>query len=142
MTEWAYNDPSIDDKDTLYRRVPRNPDCRVWDPVEGVYRVNAGGLRRNAGEGMSTHLDSILGSRGRRPDTLYSGTCGSVRFLVEVPRRVNAGVLLTAAPDEPDEDLAAAHAEVRPPFIERDRVHWRNVVNEIAHAAEWVQSPD
>lgn len=143
MTEWEYDDPSIDDAEILYRRVPKVPDCRTKDPLTGVYRLNPGGLRRDPDEGMSTHLESVLLARKRDPLTLYDGsTCGSVKFEAEVPRRVGAGVLATEAENEIDEDRAAAHAEVRPPQRAKDRSFWKGVVNEIADAAQWVQPAD
>ncbi|MGL5828618.1 MAG: hypothetical protein ACRC0L_03490 [Angustibacter sp.] len=49
---------------------------------------------------------------------------------------------MTPAEDEPDQDLVASHADVLPPRPEKDRLHWKTVVNEIVAEARWVQSPD
>lgn len=141
MTDWSYNDESIASSDLLYRRVPGNPNMTTYDPVADQWTVHPGALRRESCEGMSTHLHSILVSRRRPVDSLYPATCGTICFEVAVPRRLKAGVLCTDAPEETDEDLAAAHSEVRPAVPERDRVHWKNVVNEIAQAACWITLP-
>lgn len=142
MTAWRYNDPSIDDKDRLFRRVPKVPDCQTYDPTTETYVISPGGLRRDADEGMSTHLQSIIDSRDRDAHTLYpADKYSSILFVVGAPRSVGAGVLPTPAPEETDEDLRLAHAEVRPPNPEKDKVFWKTVVNVIADSSEWVQAP-
>ncbi len=142
MTVWKYDDPSIVDEDVLYRRVPRIPDCRTFDPCRDCWVPGPGALRRDAGEGMSTHLASVLGRRGRDAMTLYPSTHGSIGFEVSAPRSALAGVLQVPDPNETDADLRAAHSEVRPPHPRKDRLFWNNVVNVIVASAWWVQSPD
>ena len=142
MTVWQYDDPAIDNQDHLFRRVPKVPDCQTYDPATETYAVNPGGLRRDANEGMSTHLESIIDLPERDARTLYNpGKYSSIRFVVEAPRSAGAGVLPTPAPEEPDEDLRVAHTEVRPPQPEKDKVFWKTVVNVIADQSEWVQAP-
>lgn len=142
MTVWHYDDPAIKDQDRLFRRVPKVPDCQTYDPTTETYVVSPGALRRDANEGMSTHLESIIDGRKRDAQTLYdSANYSSVRFVVEVPRTAGAGVLPTPAPEEADEDLRVAHTEVRPPKPEKDRVFWKTVMNVIADNSEWVQAP-
>ncbi|WDF33718.1 hypothetical protein PTW37_01955 [Arthrobacter agilis] len=142
MNEWPYNDPSIADEDKLYRRMPHQPGCRTYDAMTDRWVPHPGGLRRLDHEGMSTHLHSILEERQRDCASLYNGEkYGSIRFPVAVPRSAGAGVLPTAAPQEEDPDLKAAHAEVRPPSAELDKRFWKGVVNMIAREAEWVQPP-
>ncbi|GEO94593.1 hypothetical protein [Kocuria turfanensis] len=142
MTEWEFNHHTVSDEDTLYRRIPKKPDFRTWDPLTGRYTPNPAAFRREAQEGMSTHLDSVLQGRSRLPITLYDpDRYGSVGFHVATPRQANAGVLLADDPYEKDEDLRCSHAEVRPPQPEKNRKHWKTVANEIAMACWWVQDP-
>jgi hypothetical protein len=142
MTEWQYDDPGIDDQDRLFRRVPKVPGCQTYDPSTETYAVSPGGLRRESNDGMSSHLQSVIELRGRDAFSLYNEEkYSSIRFGVAVPRGAGAGVLPTPAPEEPDEDLRAAHAEVRPPMPEYNKVFWKNVANVIAESSEWVQGP-
>lgn len=142
MTAWLYDDPSIENSDRLFRRVPKVPGCLTYDPATETYVISPGGLRRDANEGMSTHLESIIDSCERDAQTLYpSEKYSSILFVVEAPRSVGAGVLPTPALEEPDEDLRLAHTEVRPPKPEKDKAFWNTVVNVIADSSEWVQAP-
>lgn len=144
MTDWEYNDASIKDEDKLYRRIPRgNPDFLTVDVLSGQRKPSPAAFQRNAGEGMSTHLDSVLVARQRDPETLYEvERYSSIGFLVGVPRQADAGVLRTEDPDEDDEDRQHSHAEVRPPRPEKDRKHWSVVRSTIADACWWVQGPN
>lgn len=142
VSAWVYDDPSIDSRDSVLRRIPMKPDFCTFDLLDGSPRLHPAALRREAGEGMSVHLESILILRNCDSATLYEEGFGSVRFLVGIPRSVGAGVLRTPAHEDLNEDRAASHAEVRPPTREKDRTAWKVVSNTIALNAEWVVLPD
>ena len=137
---WEWDDDSISDEETLYRRIKKIPDCRTYDPVRAAWVVHPGALRRLPNEGLSVHLHSVLVGLKRNVYTLYAAdTYGSICFRVRVPRLAGAGVRQTPAVNEPDPDLCAAHGDVLPPQPQKDRLHWKGVVNAIAVEAEWVQ---
>lgn len=143
MSEWLHDDLDIPDSEGLFRRIKKTEQCRTLDPVRGVWVLSAGALRREAYEGMSVHLQSVLDDLGRDITTLYPiAEYGSVRFEAAVPRSQGAGIRSTPAEGEPDPDLREAHGDVFPPQPQKDRNHWRAVVNEIAVKATWVQSPE
>lgn len=142
VSAWVYDDPLIDSRDWLLRRIPMTPNFCTFDLLDGRPRLHPAALRREAGEGMSVHLQSILVSRKRDITTLYDEGFGSVRFLVGVPRTAGAGVLCTPAEGDLDTDRAASHAEVRPPTWEKNRTAWKSVSNTIALHAEWIVLPD
>lgn len=140
--EWVWNDPQIPDDEVLYRRVPTKPSHATFDALRGRWVPHAGAFQREAREGMSVHLDGTLEARGRARHTLYDPErYGAVGFPVAVVRAANAGVLLTTptVEEEPDEDLRAAHAEVRPPEPKKDRPFWSNVRNQMIQASVWVE---
>jgi hypothetical protein len=141
MSDWVYNDPSISDDELMYRRVPNNDDFWTYDPVRRTHRVNPKAFQREPNQGCSVHLDSVLRQRNRAPDTIYPAITGIVQITVSVPRKDKAGVLQTFDPDEPDPDLAAAHAEIRPPQPQRDRLFWRPISNALAASSVWVRMP-
>lgn len=140
--EWVWNDPQIPDGELLFRRVPTKPSHATFDALRGVWVPHAGAFQRDANEGMSVHLDGTLEERGRARHTLYDPErYGAVRFPVAVVRAANAGVLPTTptVAEEPDEELRAAHAEVRPPHANKDRPFWSGVRDGMIKASVWVQ---
>lgn len=140
--EWKYNHDWISDEDILYRRIPKKPEIRTYDTGRGVWVPGPGAFRRQADEGLSTHLQSILCARGRDPEYLYdANNYGSIGFPVAAPRRCNVGVLRVDDAQELDADLRSAHTEIRPPYREKKSREWKTVVNEIMAASWWVQAP-
>lgn len=142
---WDFDDEAVDDREILYRRIPKNPDHRTYDAEKGTWVPSPGALRRVKGEGMSVHCHGTLSERGRDVATLYDPKkYGSICFTAVRPRSEGAGVLNTrpTITQEPDEDLRAAHAEVRPPAPELDRPFWSRIVSQIVQHACWVQPAD
>lgn len=143
MTEqlWVWDDPHILDDEMLFRRVPMKPSHATFDALRGVWVPSPGAFQRNANEGMSVHMLRVLDARRRDPHTLYDPTrYGAVRFPASAVRSAGAGVLATTPTmdEEPDEDLRAAHAEVRPPRAVKDRPFWSQVQNRIIRASVWI----
>lgn len=139
--DWVWDDPQIPDGEVLFRRVPMKPSHATFDALRGVWVPHAGAFQRDANEGMSVHMDSILEARGRARHTLYdSAKYGAVSFPARVVRAAEAGVLATTPTHEQEsnEDLRAAHAEARPPRPEKDRPFWSKVRNEMIKASVWV----
>jgi len=142
---WEFDDGSIADSELLYRRIPKRPDHRTFDPERECWVPSTAALRRDANQGMSVHLDTVVRTRRRDPQTLYDSTkYGSIAFPAGLPRCEGAGVLPTTptAEEEPDPDLRAAHAEVRPSQPQKDRAAWSRVTNVILLRATWVQPAD
>lgn len=139
--EWVMDDPQISDDELLYRRIPLKPDHCTFDPERGRWVPQPAAFRRDPGEGMSVHMDSVLNELSRQPHTLYDPeSYGAVRFPAGVVRSAGAGVLRTPATveDEADGDLREAHAEARPPTSARDRAFWSQVRHRIIGACDWV----
>lgn len=139
--EWVMDNPQTPDDEVLFRRVPTKPSHATFDALRGVWVPHAGAFRRDEGEGMSVHMDSILESQGRARHTLYDpARYGAVRFPVGIVRAEGAGVVQTTptVEEEPDEDLRAAHAEARPPTFKQEKSFWSNVRNQMIKASVWV----
>lgn len=140
MSTWVHDSPQIDGTDKLYRSVLERPGLATVDSVTGVWRVHPGAFPR--GEGISTHLDSILATRGRAPATLYPRPKGAIKLEVAIPRGHGLGVLHVEDEEEPDPDLAASHCEIRTPEPEKPtRDIWRPISLALAMASEWVVLP-
>lgn len=139
---WVYNDPEIADGEQLLRRVPKNPNHATFDPETGEWRPSAGAFQRNANEGMSVHVVSVLNSWKRADHSAYDpARYGAVRFPAAVVREAEAGVLRTLPTEEqePDEVLRDAHAEVRPPTPQKDRAFWSGVRDKMIKSSVWVE---
>lgn len=141
MSAWVFNDAAVDSDDLLYRRVLARPNMSTYDPLNRLWVVHPGAFRRDADQGASTHLDSILQARSRDVTTLYQAPNGSVRLRVAIPRQFGVGVLQVDDPEEQDPDLRAARAEIRPSQPEKNRQQWNSVANELARASSWVTYP-
>ncbi len=142
MSTWVQDSPHIDGSDKLYRAVLERPGLATVDSVTGAWRVHPGAFPRGDAEGISTHLDSILASRGRAPATLYPSPRGAIKLGVAIPRGHGLGVLHVVDDEEPDPDLSAAHCEIRtaePAMPTRDI--WRPISVALAMASEWVVLP-
>lgn len=142
-TPWVYDDPDVPDDEVLYRRIPLKPSHCTFDAERGKWVPSVGAFQRgNPGEGMSVHAETVLEGCGRDCRSLYNPVSyAAVRFHASVPRIQGAGVLSTlpSEAEEPDADLRAAHAEVRPPTFGRDRPFWSRVRDAMIRASVWVQ---
>lgn len=142
MTEWQYDSPGLDTADDIYRKILDDPsNGATWDPEDRCWKIHPGAFRRCAYQGASVHVHSILIERKRNPDTIYPTRYGYVALRVGVPRQHDLGVLLIPDPDEHDEVLRAAHAEIRPPSPEKSRRTWKEKINEICLQCRWMRMP-
>lgn len=138
---WVFDDPAIPDDESLYRRVRTIPDHRTFDAERNTWVPSAAAFRRFKGEGMSVHRETVLEVCGRHTSSLYNpDKYEAYRFKAVIPRAHGAGVLGTPATEEhePDSDLRAAHAEVRPPTHAEDRRFWSRIRHAMIQACEWV----
>ena len=139
---WVWDNADISDEETIIRRVPMNPEHTTFDAELGITRPSPGAFRRAAAEGTSVHRVAVLDELGRSINSLYDPSkYSAVRFPVRAAREAGAGVLETepTIEDEPDSDLRAAHAEIRPPEKPRNRPFWSGVVDSLIRASEWVE---
>ena len=143
--DWHYDDQEVSDDEELLRRIPWNPQLVMLDAQTGRYVLIPGALRRNAGEGMSVHLISVIEACESDPATVHDpNRFGAVAFHAAAPRSVGAGVIAAPATeeDEPDPILRAAHAEVRPPTYERNKREWSKIAEKIISECRWVSEVD
>lgn len=139
---WVWDNPDISDEEKIIRRIPMNPEHTTFDAELGIRRPSPGAFRRAAGEGTSVHRSTVLVELNRPIGSLYdSNRYSAVQFPVKTVREAGAGVLDTepSIEEEPDSDLRAAHAEIRPPERARNRSFWSGVVDSLIRASEWVE---
>jgi hypothetical protein len=141
MTAWLYDSPQLDGDDQVYRKVLDRPKMSTFDEEQKIWRIHPAAFRRDAYDGASVHLDSVLVARDRDVMTIYPQRYGFVRLLIKVVRSHELGVLAIDDAAEPDEDLRAAHCEIRPPMPEKNRPAWNAKINEICLCCDWMRVP-
>jgi hypothetical protein len=148
--DWHWDDSSIPDSDIFLRRVSAAlfEDAKVIDyegdspqPGAGMFRYD-GSAAAPQYEGLSCHSLRILEERGRTADDAYRMTPGAyaAMFTAGMARTDNqAGVHLVPDDEEPDPDLAAAHALVRTPEPLQSKRHplWNQARAAILESAWW-----
>ena len=139
--DWLWNDSSIPDEEVLYRRALKTGQV-TWDAEADCYRPNKAAFSRKANEGLSTHADSLLKVRGRKPHSLYNAEkYTAFGFEVAAVRQIpEAGVIYVEALEEheKDPDLRFAHAEVRPIDPAKQKPLWNRIRDSITRNAQWV----
>lgn len=140
---WEFDDPKVDDAAVVYRRIPDNPDF-TYRASDGLLGLNPAALRRTDGEGMSVHLEAVLAESARADHAYTPPPPGIIGFAAGIPRTAGGGVVAVPDPQERDEVLARAHAEVRGPLKGDQgeaRLKWKDVRAAVAEGFAWVRLP-
>jgi hypothetical protein len=127
MAERSYvDDPSVQDGDDLWRRVPHTPQHIVWDGNRGCHRVSSAAFDDDDGEPMSV----VLAAEAGDPGVMLRGHegYGVVAVQVAVARSRQQIIVRDPLPEQP------AHALV----VGRKTDSVRRT---LARAARWVVRP-
>lgn len=128
----AWDDSSIPDDETIYRRVPDVPDFLAPDLISGELKPTRTAFQWDD-DGISVHRSSTLEAEGLKPDSILRKSTQMVfGFAALVPRSCGAGVIDDPQPDDPPAGIAHALIQCEVPRPSKPR---RRQVSEALAAA-------
>lgn len=130
----AWDDTSIPNAETIYRRVPNKPDFMVPDLETGEKALTRTAFQWDD-DGISVHRSSILEESGLGPDAVVRRDGQMVfGFPAGAPRTCGAGVVNDPVTDDPPAGIA--HALIQCETLKPDRARRREIAETLASASK------
>ncbi|GAA3104266.1 hypothetical protein GCM10020254_57610 [Streptomyces goshikiensis] len=129
----AWDEPSIPDDETIYRRIPNKPEFMAPDLLSGERAVSRTAFQWDD-DGISVHRSSILEANDLGPESIIRREGQMVfGFTAAAPRVCGAGVVDDPIPDDPPAGIA--HALIQCETVKPDRARRREIAETLAGAS-------
>lgn len=129
----AWDDASIPNEESIYRRIPDKPDFYSPDLVTGERRPSRTAFQWDS-DGISVHRGSILSNSGLGPSAVVRKEGQEVfGFAAAAPRSCGAGIVNDPDPDDPPAGIA--HALIQCETSKPDRARRREIAETLARAS-------